>query len=156
MAQGKLWTNEELTFLSSNAKKMTARQIGEVIGRTSKAVRSKANYLKVSLLKEVDAEDNEVLERNNSTEESCIDTKDLDYKNFILRTQKVKRILEIKGKIGPYTLVKAYKDKALLNNKKGHRVCLTYAELVIKLRGYDSDKTQEKSGGQKGQQKGQH
>lgn len=70
---------------------------------------------------------------------NTFDEKDKDYINFMRQVEKVKKILTEKGSFGGYTLVSALKDKAVLLNKKKHRVCLTYTELVIKLRGEEVD-----------------
>lgn len=61
--------------------------------------------------------------------------KENDYKKFKVEVIKVKNTLIKRGALGGYKLVSALKDKAVLLDKKGHRTCLTYAELTIKLRG---------------------
>ena len=51
----RLWTREEDKALKDCAKTATARQIGEAIGRTENAVRSRAHYLGVDMVKRGEA-----------------------------------------------------------------------------------------------------
>ena len=43
------WTKEEMTFIKRQAGRMTSKQIGEVLGKTSHCVKNKASRMGVSL-----------------------------------------------------------------------------------------------------------
>lgn len=113
-------TEKEIIFLRDNIDKLTYKELGKILNISSTTVIKKCKELRI--IRQKDA----LRGQNFGFYEDRIE----DYDLYRLRVKKV--IEECKsGKIETYRIVKMYKDKALMIDKMGHRVCLTYQELAL-------------------------
>lgn len=129
MAKKIVLTDEQKKFLIKNNGKMTLMEM-EVELNISRCVLT--NVFKELGITKIKCRGNGKMKEPRRQEEKY-NVKEKEYEKFVKKSYAVKRHLEEVGKLGQYTLIKAYKDKALLMNKKGHKTCLTYQEIVLEF-----------------------
>lgn len=114
-------TDEEVTFLRENIGKLTYKELGKRLNMSSTTVIKRCGEMNISNKK------GSLREHGAGFYEDRIK----DYDLYKLRIKKI--ITKCKsGKLGNYEVIKMYKDKVLMADKKGYRVCLTYQELALK------------------------
>lgn len=123
--QRESFSANQIKYLKRNAGKVDIMEMAQKLNTSTFAIEEQ--------LKKYGLDNEKVVEQKKQAP-IYIDPKIDDYKKLLGQQKYVKKVLEEKGKIGPYRLVSALKDKAVVLNKKGYKECLTYAEIVMNIR----------------------